>query len=149
MRSSRGSDATEPVLSETQNGEHVLRLKRSIEESITVPAENLSLLRSGKRAAFFRTVAKLCFQAAEALEYAHQQGVVHRDVKPENLLLDSKGNVWVTDFGLAQFYQEDVNLTRTGDLLGTLCVHESGAGFGPGGSAGSAHRCLFAGPDDL
>jgi tetratricopeptide (TPR) repeat protein len=75
--------------------------------------------RSNKSPAFFQTVARLGIQAAEALEHAHQMGVVHRDIKPANLLMDSRGNLWVTDFGLAQF-QTDAGLTMTGDLLGTI-----------------------------
>jgi serine/threonine protein kinase len=69
--------------------------------------------------AFFRTVARLGAQAADALEHAHGLGVLHRDVKPSNLIVDPCGNLWVTDFGLARF-EEDAGLTRTGDLLGTL-----------------------------
>jgi serine/threonine protein kinase/Flp pilus assembly protein TadD len=68
---------------------------------------------------FFRTAAKLAMQAAEALEHAHNLGVVHRDIKPANLLVDGQGNLWVTDFGLAQV-QTDTRLTLTGDLVGTL-----------------------------
>jgi tetratricopeptide (TPR) repeat protein len=83
-----------------------------------VPA-NLPTERSITSHGYFRTVANLGVQAAEALEHAHQMGVVHRDIKPANLLVDGRGNLWITDFGLAQI-QEDTRLTRTGDLLGTL-----------------------------
>ncbi len=68
---------------------------------------------------FFLDVARLGRQAAEALEHAHQQGVLHRDVKPSNLIVDGRGHLWVTDFGLARF-QGEASLTATGDLLGTL-----------------------------
>jgi WD40 repeat protein len=57
-------------------------------------------------------------QAADALAYAHGQRVLHRDVKPSNLLLDRQGTLWLTDFGLAKDDGDD--LTRTGDIVGTL-----------------------------
>jgi serine/threonine protein kinase/Flp pilus assembly protein TadD len=75
----------------------------------------------------FRSIAMLGIQAAEALEYAHQMGVVHRDIKPANLLVDIRGNLWITDFGLARLSswatpsgEAAQNMTGTGDLLGTL-----------------------------
>lgn len=67
---------------------------------------------------YFQSVARIGAQVAEALAYAHSQGVLHRDIKPSNLLLDARGSVWVTDFGLAK--QEGDDLTQTGDFVGTL-----------------------------
>lgn len=68
---------------------------------------------------YYRAVARLVVQVAEALDHAHQQGVLHRDIKPSNLLLDVEGHVWVTDFGLAKLEGIE-GPTETGDVVGTL-----------------------------
>jgi WD40 repeat protein/serine/threonine protein kinase/Tfp pilus assembly protein PilF len=78
-----------------------------------------SLGGSSRPPTYWQRAAHIGTQVAEALAYAHGQGVLHRDVKPSNLLLDLHGNVWVTDFGLAKL-DDQQNLTGTGDILGTL-----------------------------
>jgi serine/threonine protein kinase/Tfp pilus assembly protein PilF len=87
--------------------------------ALTPPGAALSTERTPRDRAYFRRVAELGIQAAEALDHAHALGIVHRDVKPANLLVDGRGTLWVTDFGLAHI-QSDSRLTMTGDLVGTL-----------------------------
>lgn len=85
----------------------------------TAPVAAASTETAARDVAFYRRAAEWGVQAAEALEYAHGLGVVHRDVKPANLMIDAAGKLWVTDFGLART-AADSGLTMTGDLLGTL-----------------------------
>lgn len=70
-------------------------------------------------AGYYRRVAGIGVQAAEALSYANEQGTLHRDVKPANVLMDDHGVVWVTDFGLARAVHSP-EVTQPGDLTGTL-----------------------------
>ncbi len=82
-------------------------LRQLFEARKLTPAEALAI------------VPKIC----DALEYAHEEGLVHRDIKPENLLIDKKGRVKIADFGLAKLLRReplDMTLTLSGMALGTL-----------------------------
>lgn len=66
-----------------------------------------------------RLAARMAADLADALHFAHLHGVLHRDVKPANILVDRESAVWITDFGLAK-HDESGDLTRSGDVIGTL-----------------------------
>jgi serine/threonine protein kinase/outer membrane protein assembly factor BamB len=84
-----------------------------------IDGQSLAEVLAERRSALSPTeAAEIGLQAADALAHAHQRGVVHRDVKPSNLLIDHENRVWLTDFGLARRL-DDVTLSMTGALLGT------------------------------
>jgi serine/threonine protein kinase/Flp pilus assembly protein TadD len=133
--STRNSNSHEKFVNTVDDCEHATSIPEA-RSSILGPRSSVLAPRS----AFFKMVASLGIQAAEALDHAHQLGVVHRDIKPANLLLESVPGVetlrgeprafatgvrlWVTDFGLARLASpgdgDGGNLTLTGDLVGTI-----------------------------
>jgi predicted Ser/Thr protein kinase len=84
-----------------------------------VDGENLKelVLRSGRLPV--RQALELALAVADGLSFAHQHGLVHRDVKPQNVLLSSEGEVKVTDFGIARSLHMEHGVTQTGTVLGT------------------------------
>ena len=75
-------------------------------------------------------IRQVIMQLGDALHYAHTRGLIHRDVKPSNVLIDESGNCLLTDFGLARMAESSMKLTTTGTIMGTPAYMspEQGAG---------------------
>ena len=95
------------------------RTAQALIDTASAAARNGSTPTNGQERARIRRVAELAIQAADALEHAHSMGIVHRDVKPSNLMVDADSHLWITDFGLAMVEAEP-SITTTGSMLGTL-----------------------------
>jgi tetratricopeptide (TPR) repeat protein len=117
----RQQDSTGPATQEQTPGSRTSPGDTIATRPTPIPAADGMVLTGPGRPgrAYYRKVAELGVQAAEALDHAHQVGIVHRDVKPGNLMLDGGGRLWVTDFGLAHMQQAEASLTLTGQALGT------------------------------
>jgi serine/threonine-protein kinase len=93
--------------------------------------------------------AALLLKVAQAIEFAHQRGVIHRDLKPANILIDVKGNPRVTDFGLAKRIQGDSGLTGSGQIMGTPSYMPPEQAGGERGDVGPAADVYALGRDAL
>jgi WD40 repeat protein/tRNA A-37 threonylcarbamoyl transferase component Bud32 len=86
------------------------------------------------RQATFREAAEMVAAVADALQYAHDQGVIHRDVKPSNIMIGADGAPCVMDFGLAKRDAGEITMTAEGQVLGTPAY------MSPEQARGEAHR---------
>jgi serine/threonine protein kinase len=94
----------------------------TIEQTDPIQGETTSKLREGEVSLghnYYKNIAKLIASVANALQYAHHQGILHRDMKPGNLLLDRDNTIWISDFGLARPIDFS-GVTQTGEIVGTL-----------------------------
>jgi serine/threonine-protein kinase len=98
-------------------------------------------LRNG-RAIADETALRWLREAAGALDAAHDEGVVHRDIKPGNLLLDDRDRLAIADFGIARLAMEDLQLTATGQVLGTASYISPEQAVGESATAASDRYAL-------
>jgi serine/threonine-protein kinase len=82
-----------------------------------IEGKNLKMLLGEKTKFPYDQVSEIVAEVAEALDYAHRKGIIHRDVKPANIIITTDGKVKITDFGIAKIASS--NLTTTGQFLGT------------------------------
>jgi len=83
-----------------------------------------------------REAAALLAKVADAVQAAHDRGVLHRDLKPSNILIDATGRPHVSDFGLAKRLEDDQSVTHTGAILGTPCYMSPEQAAGSRGDVG-------------
>jgi len=94
-------------------------LSSVIAEGVTKYSSSTASTTASRDAEHFRWCAQLGAKLADALAYAHAANILHRDIKPANIVLDRKGTPWITDFGLAKDGSREINLTKTGEVIGT------------------------------
>lgn len=85
-----------------------------------------------------REAARHCRIIAEAIQHAHERGVIHRDLKPSNVIVDAQGNPHIADFGLAKLESSNADLTVTGQVMGTPQYLSPEQARGQTGSVGPA-----------
>ena len=90
-----------------------------------------------------RRAVELIAKVARTVHYAHEHGILHRDIKPGNILLDAKGEPHLTDFGLARLVESESSVTHTLDVLGHAQLHGAGASSGKQRGCQQRHRCLW------
>ncbi|MCH2101753.1 MAG: serine/threonine protein kinase, partial [Planctomycetes bacterium] len=89
-----------------------------VEGGYTLADRILESQKSSLGKDYYRSIAEAFAQIADGLQHAHDDGTIHRDVKPSNILIDKEGNPKVSDFGLARV-EDSLELSRTGELAGT------------------------------